>query len=363
MQLNSIKIYNLNVLRGISILSILLLHAIVLTKQFDNIEILKVIAERLHMGIPFFFLISGYLIPMSWDKVNGNKKKYLLKRLAKITPLYIIFLNINLGVFWYLENYYQNYEFIRNSPTNESVSLINYIIHLFFLQGFFPNKLHTLLDGSWSIVNEVIFYLVFPLIFSRFENINGKFKLYCFALILSMLFVISVPDIYPGYSYYGFLSHFPTFCLGMIAYEISKKDKIQGIIFENRKYLFVLSIIIMIGQIKGNTSLLGIHHFYSVSFFLILITTLSLKNNFNLFLSKILEVLGKQTYSLYFTHIIIIKLWVFFSEIYLNLGFIAALVSNIFVCTIVSFSISNVIFNKIDLYFVRKMKAYLKLSF
>ena len=94
-----------------------------------------------------------------------------------------------------------------------------------------------------------------------------------------------------------------------------------------------------------------------------MVTTLSLKNNFNLFLSKILEVLGKQTYSLYFTHIIIIKLWVFFSEIYLNLGFIAALVSNIFVCTIVSFSISNVIFNKIDLYFVRKMKAYLKLSF
>ena len=361
MKLSSESVYNINVLRGISIFSILFLHAIVLTDQFNNIEILKVVAERLHMGIPFFFLISGYLIPLSWEKVNGNKKKYLLKRLAKIAPLYIIFLNINLGIFWYLENYYLNYEFIRNSPTNESVNAINYIIHLFFLQGFFPNKLHTLLDGSWSIVNEVIFYLIFPLIFSKFKNINGKFKLYCLGLILSMFFVISVPEIYPGYSYYGFLSHFPTFCLGMIAYEISKKDKIQSIIFKNRKYLFILSIIIMIGQIKGDTSLLGVHHFYSVSFFIILTTTLSLKNKYNFFFSKTLEILGKQTYSLYFTHILIIKLWVFYSKMYLNLSFSDALISNIFICTIISFLFSNLIFNKIDLYFVRKMKAYLKL--
>ncbi len=96
MKLSSESVYNINVLRGISIFSILFLHAIVLTDQFNNIEILKVVAERLHMGIPFFFLISGYLIPLSWEKVNGNKKKYLLKRLAKIAPLYIIFLNINL---------------------------------------------------------------------------------------------------------------------------------------------------------------------------------------------------------------------------------------------------------------------------
>ena len=359
MQLNISTVYNINVLRGFSILSILLLHAIVLTDEFNKIEILKLISERLHMGIPFFFLISGYLISLSWEKVNGNTRSYLTKRIAKIVPLYIIFLHINLIVYWYVESSYSDFEFIRNSPTEESVNIINYIIHLLFLQGFFANKIHTLLDGSWSIVNEVIFYIIFPLLITRFKKIKGKIQLYCLSLILSILFIILIPKIYSEYSYYGFLSHFPTFCLGMISFELLKNKKITLMIYKVRNHLYFLSIIFMIGLIKGDISLLGIHHLYSVCLFIILITTLTLKKKFNLFFSKVFEIFGKQTYALYFTHLVLIKLWVFFSKIYLDLDFSHSLLINIIICTFLSYLISNLIFNKIDLFFVKKIKERL----
>ena len=252
------------------------------------------------------------------------------------------------------------FEFIRNSPTEESVNIINYIIHLLFLQGFFANKIHTLLDGSWSIVNEVIFYLIFPLLVTRFKKIKGKIILYCLSLILSILFILIIPRVYSEYAYYGFLTHFPTFCLGMIAFDISKNKKINSLIYKYRILLNLLAMIFMVGFIKGSITLLGIHHLYSICFFIILITTLTLRSSYNVFFSRILVILGKQTYALYFTHLLLIKLWVFFSNIYLNLDLVTSLLINVFICTFVSYLISNLLFNKIDLFFVKKIKEKFK---
>ena len=55
MRITKSQIYNLNILRGLSILSLMILHAIVLTKFEGQNEIIKILASRLHLGIPFFF--------------------------------------------------------------------------------------------------------------------------------------------------------------------------------------------------------------------------------------------------------------------------------------------------------------------
>ena len=211
-----------------------------------------------------------------------------------------------------------------------------------------------MLDGSWSIINEVVFYILFPLIVNKFSGIAANFKLYCLSLILMFVFAISVSNIYPGYSYYGFPAHFPTFILGIIAYNILKNDKIFKILYENKIYIFLISLIIMIGNLKTEMShnLFGIKDIYSISFFLILITSLTLSKKIPTLFGSFLSFLGKQTYSLYFTHLILIKLWVFYFDNFLDYNYSLNLITNLIICIPISIIFSHLFFNKIDLFFV-----------
>lgn len=50
-------------LRGISILMIMLLHALVLTDVSYG-KYMQFLIDRLSLGVPFFFIISGYVISL-----------------------------------------------------------------------------------------------------------------------------------------------------------------------------------------------------------------------------------------------------------------------------------------------------------
>jgi peptidoglycan/LPS O-acetylase OafA/YrhL len=80
MEVNLHQRYNLNILRGLAILSLMILHAIALKKFNIQNSIIQILITRLHLGIPFFFLISGYLISLSWDG-NLGVCKYHFKNL------------------------------------------------------------------------------------------------------------------------------------------------------------------------------------------------------------------------------------------------------------------------------------------
>tara|TARA_B100000575_G_scaffold294067_1_gene307831 strand:+ start:6238 stop:7305 length:1068 start_codon:yes stop_codon:yes gene_type:complete len=352
------RIKNIDALRGISVSMIVMLHILALS-NLPNSKLLNISIQTLSYGVPFFFVISGYVISLtSKDLFNGQTlQNYIVKRASKIIPLYFLFLTIWLTVF-YISN--QNGMALpRNSPNELNVTFSNFLIHVFFLQGFFPSSLNSLLDGDWSIVNEVYFYILFPFLHLYAKNSLKKLlKVFFLSLLISLIFSLLNRAFLIGneFSYYGFLNHFPMFVMGMIGFHLSKNDLTNSFISENRFLLLFIIFILSIGSISFEGKIFGPEYIFSVLFLLTILVIGSFQEMNSLSITTFLAFIGKQSYSIYFTHLLLIKLTVsLYPMIYLILP-ISLLQANIFTGILLTILFSNLIFNKIDNYFVNKFR-------
>lgn len=344
--------------RGIAILLVIVLHAAVLTPNLSNYPILFTILSRCSIGMQLFFIISGYMISKSWARlslVENGLRIYLIKRLAKLYPLYILFLAINIGVWFVFSQNDSSFTLIRNAATNENVTFANIFIHIFFLQGFSPVYLHSLVDGSWSIVNEAYYYILYPLILNSFcKSIKSTYICYLICLVISLAVPYALRFTPSGYSYYFFLSQMPCFILGILMYRILENGKLTEICAKNSGIIFVSSTVLLFGMIKGNFAPLGYHHLYGLALCLLVLGTIDeLKLYSSTVAYKFVVLTGRQSYALFFLHLLIIKMQVYLlCKYYVIESAILFFALNILAGLFGALLLSVVIINKIDLYFV-----------
>jgi hypothetical protein len=64
-----------------------------------------------------------------------------------------------------------------------------------------------MLAGSWSIVIEVYFYLLFPISFSRnCRSVIGCAWMYVLSLVFAILFILLIGRYFSGFSNYIFFA-------------------------------------------------------------------------------------------------------------------------------------------------------------
>ncbi|WP_448697797.1 acyltransferase family protein [Mucilaginibacter sp. AW1-3] len=141
--------YSLDSLRGISAIAILLFHF--------NLLFFK----ALWIGVPVFFALSGFLITriLVTNKIGQNYfKPFYYKRALRIFPIYYILFFVSL--LW---------------GCLIHVSASQWWIYLFYLQNFSislnmrPIFGNGLMQHTWSLSVEELFYLIWPL-FIRLAN-------------------------------------------------------------------------------------------------------------------------------------------------------------------------------------------------
>lgn len=104
------------------------------------------------MGVDIFFVISGFVIPLTAFKYlnkygsNGFKKDFISKRIKRIVPLYYATLFIFL-VFISPQIMYQ-------------VDIFGVLTHLLFIHNFFVDYHGSINGVNWSLGPEMQFYLV-----------------------------------------------------------------------------------------------------------------------------------------------------------------------------------------------------------
>lgn len=182
------RINNFDLLRLVLASLVFFYHAYVLTAD-DSLKLLKNLFQPLwELAVPGFFVISGFLIFMSYEN-SESLKSYGIKRARRILPAYffvVIFCAIA-GVL------------VSTLPWNEyfGQTWLKYLIcnltFLNFLQPSLPgvfenNPLYSAVDGSlWTIKIEVMFYLAVPLLailFNRSHRLAAIVILY----VLSYLY-------------------------------------------------------------------------------------------------------------------------------------------------------------------------------
>lgn len=146
--------------------------------------------DQFNAGVPIFFVLSGFLIAARYqDKILPNWtwfKQYLLKRFARIYPIYFLLTTITFAIIW-LD--------ILCLPPGTSPkdfnSFILYLLNVTFLKGFFDLFKNTGLPQSWSLSVEECFYLCAPILFLLKTRINLFLQcciLFVFGLFLTLIF-------------------------------------------------------------------------------------------------------------------------------------------------------------------------------
>jgi peptidoglycan/LPS O-acetylase OafA/YrhL len=267
--INKGKIYSLQNLRGIAALSVCLFHLI------SNLTIngpVKYILGLGYLGVPIFFMISGFVIPWSLYKENYKLKNYfsyLLKRFLRIEPPYIISIVMILVL-----NYFSaKYAITNKLPFH--FSLPQFLLHIFYLPTYFGFNWYQ--DVYHTLLTEFQFYILLGIIFSLLIN---KKKIIFYSLIACLIIVskyLKAVDLF---------NSIDLFLLGMIYF----KYKIGHL--KNYEF-YSLAVIVMVFTLLTNPdrNILGAEF--------ITLIAMMYWNSAN----KVTLFLGNISYSLYLVHI------------------------------------------------------------
>lgn len=279
----------IDILRLISILAVVAIHTSTRTLEishFDlaNHQITLFINQATRFAVPLFFLISGFVLTLSYQK-NLNYFSFLKKRLSKVLIPY---------VFWTIIYYF----FIYTNHTN--------------------NIIDALLTGSASwqlyfIPSLLLFYAIFPFLYKSKRIFTKPF-------IFILLFLIELLILNYDYQYHNssiiypvevFLFNFFPFIFGMAAAESKKylNNKLIPILIIPTLYL---SFFIFKEGFTNYYKTWNYIYFYSqwrpsvlIYTLLFFVTVYFLIKNIN---SKFILTLSKLSFFVFFIHIIILEL-------------------------------------------------------
>jgi peptidoglycan/LPS O-acetylase OafA/YrhL len=336
--LSTTKVYfpGLNALRFFAAFAVIITH-IELIKNFmgyDNLWrdpnltkgvsfVQKIVFELGGLGVVFFFVLSGFLITylllVEKEKTQTIEvKKFYLRRILRIWPLYYLIVILGFIVIPYFTNGGVHFA--------NKVLQDNYGINLFLYLIIFPNVAYSIFPGiphigqTWSIGVEEQFYIIWPLLAKKAKNIfNMLVAVFMVMMLLKLSVLIIIKMGHTGaavLAFKKFVAMSKIECMtigGMGAYMLFQKK--QSLL----KYLYhplvlPLSIIAIPILINYTPAFLqdGIHLIYSLVFLSIIINISSNINSPIKLENKLFAFLGKISYSIYMYHFMIIPLCIYF---------------------------------------------------
>jgi len=211
---------NFDILRLILAFLVYFAHWNILTSQQSSNPVFHLSGYAVDM----FFIVSGFLVFWSFDN-DQNIKHFYIKRFFRIFPLYAILIVL------------QTFFFIVFSDGGFGQIVKYFVCNIVFLNFLSPSvstifssmQVDAINGSLWTLKNEVVFYVLMPLLFRLYK----KWRLYFLAMLyLFSLFYMLVVD-YLGIS--KLLVQFPAqlrlFTVGITLYVMFDKLKNKNIIF------------------------------------------------------------------------------------------------------------------------------------
>lgn len=266
--------------------------------------------SEMYIGVAVFFVLSGFLITYQYyDSKKFIFKNYMIKRFARIYPLYFILTTI--------------FFIFNNSSSNDDFKV--YLLNITFLRSFFVDFLKTGIAPGWSLTLEESFYILAPLLFFLIK----KSRKYLFVIAFVFLVIgLLLVNIFKNFNFHGLMNdnsfmfnytifgRISEFLIGIALALFYMKNKES---FKTKYATILGSIIILIGVYVMSIFKTDIFHdgfdtFYGkiLNTFLIpifgIVPLLYGLMTEKTFFSKILssnffQILGKSSYAFYLIHV------------------------------------------------------------
>ena len=147
--------------------------------------------NEFHIGVTVFFVLSGFLICNRYfDEPNFNFKNYIIKRVARIYPMYFILTSLTFVFFAFVYS------------QNTWIDLYNYFYNITFLKGFSDDLKFTGIAQGWSLTVEEVFYFTAPIFFI----LISKSRVYL--ILVPLIFIglgLLLVTYFSGFEYNGFM--------------------------------------------------------------------------------------------------------------------------------------------------------------
>lgn len=256
-----------------------------------------------YIGVTFFFILSGFILSFSYTARIKNKKikkiDYIISRFARIYPLHILTFLISLPLVFYAI-YKSSDEFLTLIP------------NLLLIQSFIPSSefFFSANAPSWSLSNEMFFYLLFPLLIFR-----NSFFILTISLFIALFQVYishsSLSQAQQHYWIYIFpVSRLLDFMTGILLYRLYSYMKDKDIkINPDRFQVFSILFLIMAIAMKGNIAqAYRFDLYYIIPMSFLIFSFAYSEGKISAFLStKIFILLGEASFSLYLIHQLVIR--------------------------------------------------------
>ncbi|WP_033316167.1 acyltransferase [Pseudochrobactrum sp. AO18b] len=291
------RIQFLDSLRGYAALWVVAVHVCMMpSPNFILPEWFGVFIKNGTMGVELFFVVSAFSLCLS---MPGHAKEerpilgFALRRFFRIAPLFYIFVIIS--------------SFFN--PAGVEYSYKTILANLFFVFNLFPGSGYqtSVVLSGWTIGVEMMFYLIFPFVYYRVNNVFDSLTAFFFSIFI-WSFLYSILHLFlsdPGtYNMYSIVFRLPVFMSGLIAFYALN-------LFNNKNYnssfnksigLLFLSLVpvLFFAIVQNNTNFIYNYHWTGVMF-ACLVIGLGL-NPVSFVVNKISIWLGKISYSIYLVH-------------------------------------------------------------
>jgi peptidoglycan/LPS O-acetylase OafA/YrhL len=147
------RLYNIQALRGIAVLLVVLLHMYATEKKYSPDQILPDFLQLGAMGVDIFFVISGFIMvtvthnkPAQWQLAT----QFLLSRATRIYPTYWLISALLLVISVFFPG-------ITTPLASDGFFVIRSLL-------LYPQEHLPLLMVGWTLIHEMFFYLVFTVL-------------------------------------------------------------------------------------------------------------------------------------------------------------------------------------------------------
>lgn len=263
---NPARVYSIENLRGIASIMVMLCH-IGMLKCYIDLSFTK----YFQLGVQLFFAISGFVIPYSMYINNyelKNFRKFLLRRLCRIEPPYLITIVIYLIIQYF---------------SRENINWIGVVLHIGYLIPFFKNY-GWISHIYWTLAIEFQFYIFIALLYPIIVRNNRYLSMtICFAL----LFLVEIQISGCKELLFGYIHHFMVgiFVFLFFIKRLSNIEFIIGMVLFFALGKYFMSYQNAIISVASGISIIVLNRYNIVGNFF-----------------------GKISYSLYITHSIVLQL-------------------------------------------------------
>ena len=271
------KLEIIEILRGLAALAVTWFHLTEYGKAEYLNGWLSTFSKYGWLGVEVFFVISGFIIPYSLWRSNFELKrhwnKFLLKRLIRIYPAYLISISI-IVLLGFMSAFASNFQNV-----DPNINISNILLHIFFLNDIFSGEA-ALSPVFWTLAIEFQYYLLIVLLYPLLTSSRLSHKILILLILCALAFIIPQKNL--------IFSWLLLFNFGILAFQfIAKKISLT-------QYFIMIFIAAILSYYNKE----------------ILITVIGLLTSFSIAFVQapkivIFVFLGKISYSLYLLHFIV----------------------------------------------------------